>query len=75
MESARAGVPLVMIPFMFDQARLVQKILKKSIKRSKFRNTLAVEQTGWGVSVARESLRDDPKQLKIALKEVLENEK
>ncbi|PAV87786.1 hypothetical protein WR25_26949 isoform I [Diploscapter pachys] len=59
VESAMCGVPLVTIPFMFDQIR----------------NSLAVEQGGWGVGLTKEALRDDPKMLQTALNEVLSNDR
>ncbi|KAK6747572.1 hypothetical protein RB195_000644 [Necator americanus] len=59
MEASRAAVPLITIPFMFDQIR----------------NSRAVELTGWGIPLSRHSLRDDPQRLTTALHELLNNEK
>ncbi|PIO56115.1 hypothetical protein TELCIR_22490, partial [Teladorsagia circumcincta] len=44
MEAARSAVPLITIPFYFDQIR----------------NSRAAEMNGWGIPVNRFSLRDNP---------------
>ncbi|EYC40970.1 hypothetical protein Y032_0587g341 [Ancylostoma ceylanicum] len=59
MEASRAAVPLIAIPFLFDQTR----------------NSRAVELNGWGIPLSRRLLRDDPGKLTSALHELLSNDK
>ncbi|CAI4228128.1 unnamed protein product [Auanema sp. JU1783] len=59
MEAARAGTPLITIPFMFDQTR----------------NSRAVEMSGWGVIVRRQTLRQGPVHLIAGLQKVLGSQK
>ncbi|RCN35522.1 glycosyltransferase family 28 protein [Ancylostoma caninum] len=59
MEASRAAVPLITIPFLFDQTR----------------NSRAVELNGWGIPLNKRLLRDDPRKLTSVLHELLSNEK
>ncbi|CAB3399007.1 unnamed protein product [Caenorhabditis bovis] len=57
MESARAGIPVVSIPFMFDQPR----------------NSRAVERKGWGVARDKKMLINEPEKIEQAVREILTN--
>lgn len=57
MESAYAGVPVILIPFMFDQPR----------------NGRSVERKGWGILRDRFQLIKDPDAIEGAIKEILVN--
>ncbi|KAK6038040.1 hypothetical protein COOONC_24456 [Cooperia oncophora] len=57
MEAARAAVPLITIPFYFDQAR----------------NSRAVEMNGWGIPLNRFSLRNNPNGIYQALHAILDD--
>ncbi|CAL2044231.1 unnamed protein product [Caenorhabditis brenneri] len=59
VESANAGVPLVNIPFMFDQNL----------------NSRAVEKKGWGVRLHKRQLLTEPDALEAAITEVTKNKK
>lgn len=59
MEAAKSGVPLLTIPFVFDQPY----------------NALSVERAGWGLQVHKRTLRDDPEEVIKAVKELLSNPK
>uniref|UniRef100_A0A8R1HWD0 UDP-glucuronosyltransferase n=1 Tax=Caenorhabditis japonica TaxID=281687 RepID=A0A8R1HWD0_CAEJA len=56
MESAYAGVPIISIPFMFDQPR----------------NGRAVARKGWGILRDKKQLIHEPSSIENALREVLE---
>ncbi|KAK6009660.1 hypothetical protein OSTOST_25390, partial [Ostertagia ostertagi] len=55
MEAARSAVPLITIPFYFDQVR----------------NSRAVEMNGWGIPVNRFSLRGNTNAIYQALHAIL----
>uniref|UniRef100_A0A1I7T1B4 UDP-glucuronosyltransferase n=1 Tax=Caenorhabditis tropicalis TaxID=1561998 RepID=A0A1I7T1B4_9PELO len=57
MESAHAGVPVILIPFMFDQPR----------------NGRSVARKGWGVLRDKFQLINDPESIEEAIREILEN--
>ncbi|VDO42189.1 unnamed protein product [Haemonchus placei] len=59
MEASRYAVPLVTIPFYFDQVR----------------NSRAAELNGWGIPVNRFSLRDNPDGLYQALHAILSHKR
>ena len=59
IEAARAGVPLVTLPFFFDQPK----------------NSRAVEMNGWGIHVPRNSIKYDTGRIVSAVREILENGK
>ncbi|XGW27702.1 hypothetical protein V3C99_007919 [Haemonchus contortus] len=59
MEASRFAVPLVTIPFYFDQVR----------------NSRAAELNGWGIPVNRFSLRDNPDGLYKALHAILSHKR
>ncbi|CAD6193418.1 unnamed protein product [Caenorhabditis auriculariae] len=55
MEAARAGVPLITVPFMFDQPR----------------NGRAVQRAGWGVLRNKRQFVHDPEAIESAIREIL----
>uniref|UniRef100_A0A8R1HJC9 glucuronosyltransferase n=1 Tax=Caenorhabditis japonica TaxID=281687 RepID=A0A8R1HJC9_CAEJA len=59
VEAARAGVPLITIPFMFDQNL----------------NSRAVEKKGWGIRRHKKQLLTEPETIEGALREMLANPK
>ncbi|KAF1751201.1 hypothetical protein GCK72_017755 [Caenorhabditis remanei] len=59
MEAAHAGVPVILIPFMFDQPR----------------NGRAVARKGWGILRDKFQLIDDPDSIEEAVREILHNPK
>ncbi|CAI2355599.1 unnamed protein product [Caenorhabditis sp. 36 PRJEB53466] len=58
VEAARAGVPLITIPFIFDQNL----------------NSRAVERKGWGVRRDKRQLLTDPSAIEAAIDEILHKE-
>ncbi|CAI5452742.1 unnamed protein product [Caenorhabditis angaria] len=59
MESARTGVPLITIPFMFDQNL----------------NSRAIEKKGWGIRRTKNQLLSNPQAIEEAIREILNNPK
>ncbi|CAL2045291.1 unnamed protein product [Caenorhabditis brenneri] len=59
MESAHAGVPVILIPFMFDQPR----------------NGRSVARKGWGILRDKFQLINDPDAIEDAVREILKNPK
>ncbi|CAI2353740.1 unnamed protein product [Caenorhabditis sp. 36 PRJEB53466] len=57
VEAAQAGVPLITIPFMFDQNQ----------------NSRAVEKKGWGIRRHKKQLLTDPDSIEQAIREMLSN--
>uniref|UniRef100_A0A1I7SZL3 glucuronosyltransferase n=1 Tax=Caenorhabditis tropicalis TaxID=1561998 RepID=A0A1I7SZL3_9PELO len=57
VEAARAGVPLITIPFMFDQNL----------------NSRAIEKKGWGIRCDKKQLLTDPDAIEAAIREMLTN--
>uniref|UniRef100_A0A1I8B820 glucuronosyltransferase n=1 Tax=Meloidogyne hapla TaxID=6305 RepID=A0A1I8B820_MELHA len=59
LESATAGIPILAIPFFFDQ----------------FRNARVAERNGWGLNFDKRLLLKSSKEFKIAIKTIFENER
>lgn len=59
IEAAHAGVPVILIPFMFDQPR----------------NGRFVERKGWGILRDKFQLIEDPDSIEDAVREILQNPK
>ncbi|UMM40662.1 hypothetical protein L5515_017201 [Caenorhabditis briggsae] len=59
VEAARAGIPLINIPFMFDQNL----------------NSRAVEKKGWGIRRLKNQLLSQPEAIEEAINEIIHNKK